>query len=520
MRRSTLLLTITIVLGWLLDFLFWKQPPGINFALYVVLCLVGGWIFLARDAIRPALRAAVLVPPILVLAAATFIRAEPLTLALSLLMTLVLMALLAVSFVAGRWPEYNLWDFVVGYLRLGWSMVAKPAVYRASLRKERDEAGARRAGVIWPIVRGLLIALPVVVVFAALLSSADLVFGRELRAFVELLSLQRLPEFLFRLAYIAAAAYALAGVFLHAADRRPDDPLPSDGRQFISPFLGFTESAIVLGGVIILFAAFVAIQVQYFFGGETNIGLEGFTYSEYARRGFGELLAVAFFSLVLILVLGAVTRRSASWEKRWYSAGAVAVVALVGVMLVSAYQRLNLYEQAYGFSRLRAYTHVLLVWIGILLVTVAALELFRLDRHFFAAALVAAVGFVISLAVLNVDSFIVRRNIARAAQGASLDVAYLASLSTDSVPALAEILQAPSYPEETRQAVGAVLACRDWLRPITVGPDWRSFDVSRSRAARLLSALRPELADYRVSDTAFPPTVATPGGASYSCQDP
>ena len=55
----------------------------------------------------------------------------------------------------------------------------------------------------------------------------------------------------------------------------------------------------MLTGVALLFAAFVLVQFRYFFGGAQNIGLQGFTFAEYARRGYGELMAVAFLSLLL-----------------------------------------------------------------------------------------------------------------------------------------------------------------------------------------------------------------------------
>jgi len=69
----------------------------------------------------------------------------------------------------------------------------------------------------------------------------------------------------------------------------------------IKRFLGFTETAIVLGSVAGLFLAFVIIQFQYFFGGQANLGVEGFTRSEYARRGFNEMVTVGFLSLLLTL---------------------------------------------------------------------------------------------------------------------------------------------------------------------------------------------------------------------------
>jgi len=41
MKRTNILWITALLLGWFFDFLFWKQPLGLNFAIYVLLCLAG-----------------------------------------------------------------------------------------------------------------------------------------------------------------------------------------------------------------------------------------------------------------------------------------------------------------------------------------------------------------------------------------------------------------------------------------------------------------------------------------------
>ena len=115
---------VVIVLGWLLDFLFWKQAPGINFAIYAVLCLVGGFVLMRIEGARMAPRAAWLLPLVVVFAVTTFVRAEPLTSTLAVLVTLFLMAILAVTYAGGRWLEYDLADYALRLLKLGWSVLS------------------------------------------------------------------------------------------------------------------------------------------------------------------------------------------------------------------------------------------------------------------------------------------------------------------------------------------------------------------------------------------------------------
>jgi hypothetical protein len=268
---------------------------------------------------------------------------------------------------------------------------------------------------------------------------------------------------------------------------------------------------------VLLFALFAIVQFQYFFGGQTNIGVQGYTYAEYARRGFGELVAVAFFSLLLFLSMSAVVKRQDQKQRRVFSGLGLGMVALVGVMLVSAFQRLVLYEAAYGFSRLRAYTHVFLIWLGVLLAVVLVLDILRRERTFALAALFAALGFGVTLTLLNVDGFIVRQNVARSAAGPELDVAYLASLSPDSVPALVTAYRDQTLPGNVRDAVGAALVCREHVSSTSREKDWRSFTLSGWQANQSLELVQTSLDAYQAQQVDWDIKVLTPGGTTFDC---
>jgi hypothetical protein len=284
----------------------------------------------------------------------------------------------------------------------------------------------------------------------------------------------------------------------------------------------------VLGSVVILFISFVVIQFQYFFGGQANIHIEGYTFSEYARKGFGELVAVAFFSLLLLLGLGAITRRENETQRRVFSGLGIALVGLVIVMLISAYQRLVLYEEAYGFSRLRTYTHVFMFWLGLLLITVVFLEMTRRERAAGLAMVLALLGFIVSLNVLNVDAFIVKQNIQREIRSekdetfsrgrADLDSQYFLDLSDDAVPSLVSAFQSKSTPTAVKEKLGASLTCIRYTRAQEKREyPWQAFHVSRYNADIALSKVDKSLDAYKITDTEWPVTVNTPGGEEISC---
>ncbi len=522
-RFPTQFWMITLALGWLFDLLFWRhEPGGISFALYTFVTLLAGFLLLSREGVRPAGKALILVPFILLLAAFTFLRSEPLTVFLSHLLTLVLMAGLAVTYRGGRWMEYSLADyFAHGFDLLG-SAIIRAGIFSAEVRRTKQETaanGGKPPSPVWSVARGILVAIPVVAFFATLLSSADLVFAQRLDDVIALFRLEKLPEYIFRAIYIALLAYVLAGVYLHAATRSTDERLLGLEQPLVPRFFGFTEAAIVLGSVILLFGAFVAVQFGYFFGGQANIRLEGFTYAEYARRGFGELAAVAFFSLLLFLGLSAVVKRETNVQQKIFSGLGVALTLLVGIMLVSAVQRLVLYETAYGFTRLRTYTHVFIAWLALLLAAVVVLDVIQRQRIFALAALLTSVGFALTLALLNVDSFIVRQNIQRFERGEALDVGYLASLSADAVPVMVNLYQSENAQQATRERLGAALACYQFrAESRKADTAWQTFHISDHRASAALARIAKELTYYPINASAsWPITVTTPQGLEFDC---
>ena len=524
---------LVILLGWAFDFLFWGKPLGVNLLIYVTLCIVTGIYLLQTDGLRLSRRGGLLLPLLAFFAALAFFRREPMTVFLAVSMSIFLMGVFALTYLGGNWTRYRIVDYVFGYLNLFGSMIARPLGFAAEVKRNQPEVGEKRGSSILPIVRGIVIALPVIAIFGALLSSADLVFAKRYQEFIDLFNIENLPEYIFRLVYILIFAYAIAGAFLHAAQKSDDQV---NDKNLVPPFLGFTEATIVLGGVLILFAAFVAIQFQYFFGGQANINIEGYTYSEYARRGFGELVTVAFFSLLLLLGLGGITKRETEIQRRVFSTLGIVLVGLVIVMQVSAFQRLVLYENAYGFSRLRTYTHVFMIWLAVLLIAVAALELLKKERAIGFAMVLASLGFVASLGLLNVDAFIVRQNIQREIKGyaelsdggddlagprggrVELDTQYFLELSDDAVPVLVEGFQNKALPLETRERIGAALACQRYDREQdAVKLQWQGFNVSTFNADRAFAKLKTELNAYQITDKDFPVTVKTPSGEEFSC---
>jgi len=517
-HRNRLVWT-AIFVAWTFDLLFWEKSPGISFTIFIFITL-GAGIFLARGEDKPpAQRSWWLLIPIIVFAGGTFFRREPLTTFTNYLLVLVLMGVFAHTFRTGRWLDYSLSDYIAVFFYLVVSALAKPIQIFTQQKptlvdgEKTDPPPPSRWRRYVPVIRGLIITIPVLAIFAALLAAADPIFGDYLGDFIEIFKLENLPEYIFRGVYILVLGYFLTGIYIHAFTHEKDQNLIGEEKPWAPTFLGFTEAVIVLSSINVLFASFVGVQFRYFFGGDSNIKVNGYTYAEYARRGFGELVLVAVFSLLIFLGLSTITRRETPHQRKTFSGLGIGLVILVAVILVSAFQRLLLYEDAYGFTRLRTYSHIFMVWLGILLAAVVLLEILKRQRAFALAALMASIGFVFTLNIINVDGSIVHQNIQRTLNGGSLseeeengqsyrsnlDVYYLQSLSTDATPALVEVLGDPQLTAFDQNELVAILACQ---LTVMAGEreslSWFSHHWADDHAWELLKEHRDDLSAARV----------------------
>jgi len=519
--RKKILLT-SLFLGVAFDILFWKKAPGISFFIFIGLCLAAAYLLLRAENIRPAGKNLFLLVPILFFSLMTFVRSDPFTSFLNHTLTLFTMAVLVVTYRSGQWMLYGLGDYVANIfhligsmLTLAWSQITNMET------RQKTSNGRENKNNIWPIVRGLLLAIPVLLIFTTLLSSADLIFAQKLNDFLANFNIEKLTEIIFRGSYILVIAYFLVGVIRHAESRSQNRKLIGLDKPAVPPFLGFTEASIILASVLLLFSAFVVVQFQYFFSGQANIIIEGFTYSEYARRGFGELVAVAVFSLILIQSLSAITKRESNKQKKKFSGLVVGLVFMIIIILASSFQRLFLYESAYGFSQLRTYSHVFMIWLGILLAAVVVIEVFNRQRAFTNIVLIVMMGFTASLNFLNVDGFIVRQNINRAILGKKLDVSYLSTLTSDAVPALVKAYSSSNLSLKIKGGVGAAIVCYQAAQedddPQT--QSWQSFHLSQWNAVHETDIVRESLKSYRVVDDDWPIIVISQDGTEYPCHN-
>jgi hypothetical protein len=248
---------------------------------------------------------------------------------------------------------------------------------------------------------------------------------------------------------------------------------------------------VAVGLVDALLAAFFALQGVRLFGAPRLGTAPGDGYAELARRGFFELSAVAALALPLLVAAAWVVRRAApgDFTRRAFRTAAGLLLALLGALLLSAADRMRLYEAAYGLTELRLYVLGFLAWLAAVFAWAAATLLRERPGAFALGGTVLAWAAVFVMHAVDPAALVVRVNASRAASAPALDVPYLASLGPDAVPELAaRVLPRLSALATSCDAVAAVNAA--FVRVPVEDGGWRSWNLARSRAASAARAAR------------------------------
>ena len=396
---------------------------------------------------------------------------------------------------------------VLGTLSLGWLGAGIVRVASLARRTDREAQGASSRLPVWarPVVRGLLLATPILIVFAALFAAADAVFASfTARLFDWQVDLGELP---IRLVVAFVLAWPVAGLLAVGAgslrswveagelqDLTRPRSLGAAAADVgtIRPFvIGSVEAITVLVAVDILFAVFVVLQLAYLFGGLDTLAASGLPYAQYARSGFFELVVVAVLAGGLLAAVHALAaRRTVSLV-----ASGIGLAALTGVILASALMRLRIYQDAYGWTELRFYVLATIVWLAIGIAIVAVLLIRDEMRWLVHGLTIAAVVVLIGVNIVGPSRLIAAENVARVldparvpADGRSgLDVDYAAVLGDDAVPALVEVL--PALGASDRARLLGILAERQDALGRSEATGWPAWNLGRSAARDAMRSL-------------------------------
>lgn len=189
----------------------------------------------------------------------------------------------------------------------------------------------------------------------------------------------------------------------------------------------------------VLYTMYIFSQIGYFINAFSGNLYGDYSYSEYARRGFFELSAIACINFVVIVISNALCKRlEANAKPKALKVFTVAICGYTLFIVSTAVSKMFLYIGEYGLTRLRLFTtwFMVLLAIGYVLIVVHQFKKFNLSKGF----KVAFCTMFATLCFCHVDTIIAKTNVSLFENGyiKSLDTYILMQLSDDAMPTLLE----------------------------------------------------------------------------------
>lgn len=483
---SLCIIVASFVLGLSFNMLFWEQSVGMNIPIFSFLILFFLSLLGMIGKTPLSNRAFWLMIPIAFFAFMPFVYASiPLTL-INLFTLLILFSMLAQTAVRPT-SIYGTVSKITRSLILPLFFI-KPFIQTVSDSLHMS-TNARGNETIRGIIRGLIISLPFLAVFGILFSQADDVFGTYAKHiiptnFTQLPITQAILVMSITFFFIGAYGFSFS---THEKEKKEE---PSSSRKQNERM----EILTVLTLVNMLFFLFLLVQFHYFFGSSANISEQGFTYAEYARKGFSELVLVSLLSFLLARY----TERKMLFAQNLQSPLKVLVVVLiiqVMVVIYSAFQRLSLYEAAYGFTNARFYGHAIIFFIaGGFVLLLYKIFTNQSERAYSLRVFLLFLVGIATVNLINPEAFIAKKNIERYWKTGNIDGLYIVDLSSDATPTTVSFFKT-LRDIKTKRELGEKLY--EATNQANHTPkDWQSSNLSRMKERSTFSSIESSLAPY------------------------
>jgi Domain of unknown function (DUF4173) len=376
-----------------------------------------------------------------------------------------------------------------------------PLAFREAFPRE---TATRTVARVRGFVRPVLIAVAALVIFGALLRAADPIFASWINVPIDLSTITPHVVIAGVFAWIVAG-WSRGSLVENATPRRSAAALPIQ--------LGAADITAALGTLGVLFAAFVAAQIGWLFGGEAFLRARtGLTAAAYARQGFFQMVWVVLLVVPVLVGTRAALGPGPGLARR-HTLLSLPVVALLGAIIASAMLRMKMYVHFYGLTTERFYPTVLMLWLATVVVWLAITVLRDWGRPFVGGAVISGMAFLVALNAIDPDAIVARVDVSRAGRSPStsqpaLDLTHLASLSGNGAEIAIDAVvradvgnssaQSPDSPAARRCLAARTLLSRwNWARQRRQQPGgWRYWNHDDALAMRAVDARRAELTRF------------------------
>lgn len=259
-----------------------------------------------------------------------------------------------------RWVFFDCWNALM-LIPFG-NFSCQLRVLFGTKNNEED----KRKCYLGPVLLGIVLAVPVLMIILPLLSRADAGFAKLAEHALNYMQ-DHFRAILIRILFSLPVSFYLFGLMFGSISGRGADRLNAEGLEKSAgkvrriPDVTMCTLMVVVCAV---YAIFIGLQGNYLISAFFGNLPEEFTYAEYARQGFFELCRISGWNLVILGITGTFSR-SSSREHKGLKVFTILLALLTLFLIGTAFSKLAMYISVYGLTVKRMISMTFLVWLAI-----------------------------------------------------------------------------------------------------------------------------------------------------------
>ena len=435
-----LIIGISGILAILQTILFWNKKPGVSVFIFTLACVLYLIYILKVNKKIINKKALILAIPIILLSGTYFIFNN---IFFNMLNTLVIVILIIIMCVYLCKPKLKYPDFLKKFAYIIGGTLESTEEIINTLKIPEEKKNGKITNKLKKIGKALLITIPIILVVIFLLMSADKVFeGIFDKIFINLfknISLDNVLMFAFRIVIAFVIFILFGGFFVNLVKQGTMFNKQSEETKISFKFDKLTINMILII-LNIIYLIFSIIQITNLFMQTSNNPY--FDYSSYARQGFFQLMFVSFINFIILIIANINKQEKTKKQKIYNKIMSLLIVVFTIIIIISAFYRMNLYQETFGYTYLRIFVDFVLITEGIISIPVI-IKILGIKIDILKTTIIIISFMYVILNYMNVEKFIATKNIDRYftnTETQNFDIDYLCDLGTDATPKMLELL--------------------------------------------------------------------------------
>lgn len=364
----------------------------------------------------------------------------------------------------------NICSLIIKAVGKGFCFFSDKAAYKEEFEEKQEKDKFFNGNTI-KVIKGLVIAVPLLLIIVPLMMSADVVFMNMVE---NIFNVEKIFNILFAKFDIVSFTFHLvaAFVFFYGLTRT----LTHSGNDllFLSGRKSDAVTAITVTGIVgIIYGLFSFVQIRGILFSNVKLP-KGYTYAQYAREGFFQLFILALINMTIVLVCAS--------KYEYNKILNIILYLLCGftyVMVFASAYKMIMYIQVYNLTFLRIMVLWSLLVIAIIMAAVIRF-IYKDDFSLFKFSLIVVTSLYLIIAFGRPDYIVAKYNL-ELGNRENVGWSYLEYLSCDAMPAMVsyqitlKLEGNPNMKEEEKKInyymKNAKYRCEDMT--------WRTFNLSQ-----------------------------------------